>query len=255
MPALKPSSASTDIRIAALIREEEFREAVALQKSIWNFDDSNAVPVRFFFVAARIGGQIFGAYDQDRMVGFCLAVPGVNATGEPFLHSHMLGVIPEFRGHGIAFQLKMRQREDALRRGIGFVEWTFDPLQLGNAYFNIERLGATVSSYVRNQYGSCFDAVSGGLRSDRCVAEWRLDSVRVNAVLRRESAPGEIYEIHQRIEVPADIGVIRRTDSQRAQEIQDRVAMEFEAAFRRGLTVTGIDLTPDGGTYLLGAAA
>ena len=251
-PALKASSAASEIRIAALSREEEFREAVALQKSIWNFDDSNAIPVRFFFVAARIGGQIFGAYDRDRMVAFCLAVPGVSATGQPFLHSHMLGVVPEFRGRGIAFQLKMLQREDALQRGIGFVEWTFDPLQLGNAHFNIERLGATVSSYVRNQYGSCFDAVSGGLRSDHCVAEWRLDSARVKAVLRGESVPGEIQ---RRIEVPADIGVIRRTDSQRAQEIQDRVAMEFEAAFRSGLTVTGLDLTSAEGTYLLGAAA
>ena len=50
-------------------------------------------------------------------------------------------------------RLKLRQREDALARGIDLIEWTFDPLEMKNAYFNIERLGAIVRRYVRNQYG------------------------------------------------------------------------------------------------------
>ncbi len=50
--------------------------------------------------------------------------------------------------------MKLRQREDALARGIDLIEWTFDPLEIKNAFFNIERLGAIVRRYVENQYGT-----------------------------------------------------------------------------------------------------
>ncbi len=28
------------------------------------------------------------------MIAFCLAIPGLKAGGKPYLHSHMLGVLP-----------------------------------------------------------------------------------------------------------------------------------------------------------------
>ena len=40
--------------------------------------------------------------------------------------------------------MKLAQREEALTRNIPLIEWTFDPLELKNAHFNIERLGAIV---------------------------------------------------------------------------------------------------------------
>ncbi len=73
---------------------------------------------------------------------------------------------------GLGRQLKLRQRDDALARGIDLIEWTFDPLELKNAYFNIERLGAIVRRYVRNQYGISTSRLHGGMPTDRCVAEW-----------------------------------------------------------------------------------
>ena len=38
--------------------------------------------------------------------------------------------------------LKLFQREEALGRGIRLMEWTFDPLEMKNAHFNLNRLGA-----------------------------------------------------------------------------------------------------------------
>ena len=70
--------------------------------------------------------------------------------------------------------LKLRQREEALERGVQLVEWTFDPLELKNAFFNIERLGAIVRRYVLNQYGTTTSHLHGGLPTDRCVAEWHV---------------------------------------------------------------------------------
>ncbi len=109
--------------------------------------------MRFLVVVSHVGGHVFGAYDGGRMVGFCFAIPGIKPDGRPYLHSHMLGVLPEYRNLAVGRRLKLRQREDALARGIELIEWTFDPLELKNAYFNIERLGAMVRRYSENQYG------------------------------------------------------------------------------------------------------
>ena len=85
--------------------------------------------------------------------------------------------------------LKLRQREDALARGIDLIEWTFDPLEIKNAFFNIERLGAIVRRYVENQYGTTSSPLHGGLPTDRCTAEWWMASDRVQADSGRESRP------------------------------------------------------------------
>ena len=65
-------------------------------------------------VVSKIGGHVFGAYDGEQMVGFCFAIPGVKPGGVTYLHSHMLGVLPEYRNAGIGRQLKLKQREEAL---------------------------------------------------------------------------------------------------------------------------------------------
>ena len=95
----------------------------------------------------------------------------------------MLGVMKEYRDAGVGRMLKLEQRKDALARGIELMEWTFDPLEIKNAYFNIERLGAIVRRFVLNQYGTTSSKLHGGLPTDRCVAEWRLASPRVKAIL------------------------------------------------------------------------
>src|SRR5580692_12267528 len=146
-----------------------------------------------FVVATKIGGQLLGAFDGDRMVAFCVAIPGLKQGGKVYLHSHMLGVLPEYRNAGVGRQLKLRQRDDALARGIDLIEWTFDPLDLKNAWFNIERLGVVVRRYLRNQYGVSSSALHGGLPTDRLVAEWWI------------AKPREKAEVVERIDVPADI--------------------------------------------------
>ena len=71
------------------------------------------------------------------------------------------------------------QRDDALARGFELIEWTFDPLEIKNAYLNIEKLGAIARRYSVNQYGITSSPLQGGLPTDRLVAEWWLKSKRV----------------------------------------------------------------------------
>jgi predicted GNAT superfamily acetyltransferase len=237
--------------IRALQTQQEFQAAVQLQKDIWGFSDIELLPVRLFIVATKVGGQALGAFDGERMVGFCLAIPGLKPSGSSYLHSHMLGVTPEYRDSGVGRQLKLKQREDALSRGIALVEWTFDPLEIKNAHLNIERLGAIVRRYVRNQYGTTTSHLHGGLPTDRCVAEWWIASPRVKAIIDG-GPPVARPEIVDRISVPAEITALRREDPKRARHIQQEISHRFEECFARGLTVVGLERSADAGAYLFG---
>jgi predicted GNAT superfamily acetyltransferase len=120
-----------NIEIRQLRGLDELNEAVRLQKEIWGFADIELLPLRLFVVAQKVGGQTLGAFDGGRMVGFLLAIPGLK-QGAMYLHSHMMGVLPEYRNRGVGRRLKLAQREEALSRGIRLIEWTFDPLELKN---------------------------------------------------------------------------------------------------------------------------
>jgi predicted GNAT superfamily acetyltransferase len=237
------------IEIRALHNRDEFVEAVKLQQTIWGFEDIELLPVRLFITASKVGGQVFGAFDGPRMVGFCLAIPGIKAKGKAYLHSHMLGVLKDYRDSGLGRLLKLEQRKEALSRGLELMEWTFDPLEIKNAYFNMERLGAIVRRFVLNQYGTTSSKLHAGLPTDRCIAEWWLDSPRVNAVLSGQKP--ERAEIAARISVPSDIYEIKASNPARAREIQKRVSEQFLEHFSKGLAVTGFERTPESGTYLL----
>src|SRR5436309_9353261 len=161
---------------------EELEACVHLQKEVWNFSDLDLIPLRLFVVADKIGGQVLGAFDGKNLVGFTLSIPGAR-NNHPYLHSHMLAVREQYRNLGLGRKLKLAQREDALSRGIELIEWTFDPLEIKNAYLNIERLGAIARRYNINQYGITSSPLQGGLPSDRLIAEWWLKSKRVEKLL------------------------------------------------------------------------
>jgi predicted GNAT superfamily acetyltransferase len=238
------------IEVRVLSEYNDLADAVRLQKEIWGFEEIELLPVRLFVVATKIGGQVLGAFDGRHMIGFCLCIPGLKPGGATYLHSHMMGVLPAYQNRGIGRLLKFEQRLDALARGINLIEWTFDPLELKNAFFNIERLGAVVRRYVLNQYGTTSSHLHGGLPTDRCVAEWYIGSPRVELTLEGRVPPR--HEVTARISVPVDIAEIRKTDPRRARDIQLSVSEQFMMQFEKGLAVIGFERSPQAGTYLLG---
>jgi predicted GNAT superfamily acetyltransferase len=130
------------------------------------------------------------------------------------------------------------------------MEWTFDPLEIKNAYFNIERLGAIVRRFTRNQYGTTSSHLHGGLPTDRCTTEWWMNSERVHSVLAGKRV--EHGEILGKIEVPNDVGSIRASDPKRARAIQAGVSEQFEKYMDQGLAVIGFEKTDTTGNYLIG---
>ncbi len=230
---------------------EEFSAVVRLQREIWGFHDVELLPRRLFVVASKIGGQLLGAFDGSKMVAFCLCIPGLKANGKPYLHSHMLGVLAPYRNTGLGRRLKLKQREYALEHGIDLIEWTFDPLEIKNAFFNIQRLGAIVRRYVHNQYGTTSSHLHGGLPTDRLIAEWWLPSPRAVAAGDSVEQAFDNAAIEARIAVPADIAEIRLRDPATAREIQAKVGEQFSKHFGRGLAVTSFEKNDAEGAYLL----
>jgi len=236
------------IEIRSLSELAEFSETLQLQQKVWRYPDRDLFPERFFVVVSKTGGYVLGAYRGDELVGFSVAMPGVKPDGRPYWHSHMLAVLPQYRNSGVGRRLKLQQREEGLRRGLELIEWTFNPLEVKNAFFNIERLGAIVRRYVENQYGPSSSPLDGGLPTDRCIAEWWITSPRVVSVLEGRRTT---HHPEEHVAVPVDIGRLRQEEPERAREIQRSNAARFQEYFLRGLAVTGFERTPSEGVYLL----
>jgi predicted GNAT superfamily acetyltransferase len=249
---------------------EEYEACVQLQIETWGMDSSEVIPRKTFFLSQKIGGQVIGAFDTDlpgtppeggpeSLIGFAMSLPGVK-TGEgnprPYLHSHMLAVREPYRDRGLGARLKLEQRQEALSRKIRRMEWTFDPLEIKNAYLNIHKLGAVVHCYHVNFYGVSSSRLQGGLPTDRLVSEWYLSSPRVTAIL--EGGSPAAYTIEERIQVPASIYKWKasesETDRERAMAVQFANRNRFQSAFSQGLAVLDFVRDEEGnGIFELGS--
>lgn len=225
---------------------DEFKDCVELEKITWG--PYITVPTSIFVVALHTGGQILGAYEGKKMVGFTLAMAGKHG-GDLFLHSHMTAVIPEYQDRGIGRRLKLFQRQDALKNGYREVEWTYDPLEMKNARFNIVRLGAVARRFIPNCYGITDSPVHAGLPTDRLVAEWWLDSERVRNILAGKSQP--VGKRAVRLSLPADIVKLKAEDRAAGELVQTAMRDEFQKRFAKGYVVTSVEFSEKTADYVL----
>ena len=236
----------------------QFQTCVDLQIAVWGYSDGDVIPRRVFLLADRIGGQVLGAFDGDTIAGFAMALPGYK-YGKPYLHSHMLAVLPEYRNLGLGRRLKLAQREDAMARGFELMEWTFDPLEIKNAHLNIARLGAICRRYQADFYGPSSSPLQGGLPTDRLYAEWWLRSPRVLRHLGESDEADDFTDtVEHEVLVPYQLAQWKQEAVTRelalARQQANREA--FQAAFARGLAVVGYRKDPNGdGNFLVGAIA
>jgi predicted GNAT superfamily acetyltransferase len=232
----------------------EFEACVALQREVWGEEDLEIEPVSGFIVASETGGQAFGAYDGDRLVGYTLGFVGLH-DGTIFIHSHHTGVHHDYRNRSVGRKLKLFQRDDALARDIRLIRWTYDPLELRNAHFNLNRLGGIARVYKPNLYGITTSPLHRGLATDRLVIEWNLTSKRVVAAINNlvnEPSPQEFDDSRTvRIELPAELEQWKQTDMSAVKKVQDRIRDEFMNYFNRGYAVVGTRKTQKGSEYLL----
>jgi predicted GNAT superfamily acetyltransferase len=227
---------------------DEFHACVELQRSIWGEADLEVEPSTMFVVAHHTGGQVLGAFDGERLIGYTLAVVGLR-DGRPYLHSHMTGVDSAYRDRGVGRMLKLFQRDDALGRGIRLIQWTFDPFELRNAHFNLNRLGAISRTYLPNLYGKTTSPLHRGMPTDRLLAEWHLDSRRVVAAL--EELAKEPFSTPARVHLSSELERWKKDDSPELARLQVRIREEFAQWFARGYAAIATRTTEEGTDYLL----
>jgi predicted GNAT superfamily acetyltransferase len=241
----------SDLRVARLTEFSDFDACVELQQKTWQYSAGELLPRRVFFLAEKLGGHVIGAYDGASLVGFNLGLPA-QRNGVGYIHSQMLAVLPEYRNTGVGRRMKLLQRDIALAQGIRVIEWTYDPLEIKNSFFNLSRLGAISRRYHPDFYGASSSPLQGGLPTDRLYAEWWIDSDHVKAVLRAEPTTESILKT---VSVPAQIYAWKAEGDRRALEVQTNNRALLQEHFSDGLAIVGYARESDGsGTFLLGNA-
>lgn len=171
----------SELTIREIRKPEEFEQLADLQVTVWGFEESDIAAPHLIMTHQHLGGVVLGAFDgADKVIAFTYSFFGLH-LGQPIQWSHMLAVLPEYRGFGLGKALKLRQRELILVRGVKVCRWTFDPLEGLNARLNLYSLGATAGEYIVDAYGQSSGHLHGGLPTDRFVAHWELASERARA--------------------------------------------------------------------------
>jgi predicted GNAT superfamily acetyltransferase len=201
-----------DVEIVQVATVDELDVLRTVMESIWG---PQIVPPRNLLRGLALGGNcLLVARRADEPIGFALGWLGWHA-GLHF-HSHQVGVRAGTRGSGIGFALKLAQRSLCLDNGITEMRWTYDPMLMANARFNLNRLGARVLDFLPHCYGDRTDAFNTGERTDRFEVSWQLD--RPIGALDIDSIRGDV------LAVPADFAERRLVDPEWASAERTRVS-------------------------------
>ena len=263
-----------EIRIRSARDRADFDACVLLQRAIWGLEDLEITSALHLVATIHAGGMLHLAEGPSgQAVGFAYAFPATSG-GTLYYHSDMAGVLPEYQKRGVGVRLKWAQRDEALRRGVSLITWTYDPLQARNAHLNLRRLGATAVEFLENFYGTTTSALHHGLPTDRLLVQWRLDSE--NVVLRardgeppRTVAAPSVPRINDvkwqagwpvsseprldldapelLLEIPPDWNVLCQAAPRVAEGWQGMVRRAFLAYFPRGYRAVDFIPTEEGG--------
>ena len=254
-PATETSIVIRDIESVAEIRGVE-----RLQVDVWGVPELDVVPLSQMVAAKISGGVLLGAFDGETLIGFAYGFVGYE-HGAIVHHSHMLGVLPDYRDRDLGFRLKAAQRERVLAQGIDTMTWTFDPLQSLNAHFNFNKLGVVANQYFVDFYGDDASSFLHRNGTDRLWVTWPLASDRVRKKLDKTySATGiarfpPLVELDENdrphcndlptrlsgegalIEIPTNINPLEREDFQLASEWRSATRRAFVEALAAGFVV------------------
>ena len=269
---------STVVKSAIIIRDletiAELRQAEALEKQVWGIADADVVPLTLSIASIEAGCIWLGAFDGKKLAGFSFGILGFHG-GEVNIHSHTLGVLPEYRDQNLGYKLKLAQRERVLamriRDGRGGelrireITWTFDPLHARNAHLNFSKLGVVSDRYKPDFYGPATSSALHQNSTDRLWVRWPLDSRRVRQRIEGKQNRAEVLDAlsvlmplvrfigdsqpqrtdltaglgRQRIaiEIPSDIGLIEQKDIALAREWREATRWAFTESLRAGFFV------------------
>jgi predicted GNAT superfamily acetyltransferase len=125
-------------------------------------------------------------------------------------------------------------------------------LEVRNARFNLELLGAICRTYLVNVYGVTSSRLHGGLPTDRLVAEWHLNSARVKSRLGSAPSPPAHSDGMVSLEIPLDIPRLKSAEPEAAAKIQSGLRERIMELFERNFFASrlAVDTANHKATYL-----
>ncbi len=244
-----------------------------VQQACWGFEHGEGLYPPMLLTAAQNGGVVLIAQDpQGKVIAYLFGYLGRAPGGPLKLCSQTMGVLPAYRNVGVATALKLAQRERALAQGLPLITWTYDPLEASNARLNLHKLGGVARTYKRNVYGEHFGELNKGIPSDRLLAEWWLEServerrvkgvghrpkradwVEVTQVRHRQGRPhlvaqdlsceqGEVW-----VEIPSDFQALKQADMGLARDWRAKTRAIFKGYFGRGYVAVDFVTRSGGG--------
>lgn len=245
---------------------DEYRACQQIQRLAWGItEDGYVVPIATMISVQHAGGLVLGAFQGERLAGFAFGYLG-RVRGRWALYSQLAGVDPTVQASGIGGQLKAAQRAWAREQGLDLVSWSYDPLQAGNANFNLHRLGAFSRTYEVNYFGERTDTLNAGLDTDRLVVEWPVDGTPLTwettsaatDLITPEPMPDELSRprlnpqpatttADLRLDIPPNLSALKSQDADLAREWQLAVRAAFQQAFASGYVATDFGREKDGG--------
>ncbi|MFC4354753.1 GNAT family N-acetyltransferase [Chryseomicrobium palamuruense] len=239
---------------------QRLKEIVKFQEWIWSIESVTMLP--HLIAAIHNGGVVIGAFDEEKLVGFCYGFAGFKES-QNLLISHMMGIHPEYRNMGIGESLKISQKSWAADYGYTKIVWTYDPLESRNGYLNIHKLGGYVRTYYKEYYGEMTDEINKGMPADRFLVEWDVHGAEKELMKRTEvdldvidllvdgeavaggliSPIGTLQELvddYYAVAVPKDIHFIKKQSIKIAQLWRHELREAFEKAFSSGYRVVDV---------------
>jgi predicted GNAT superfamily acetyltransferase len=224
----RDAAAAANVHLQIMQSVDHVEIVRSLIQEIWG--QYAVIPPNFLRAVGMAGSASLIAFRHSTPVGFALGCLGWD-KGVHF-HSHQVGVLESCRGEGVGLAIKLWQRAICLDNGVTQMRWTFDPLLLGNARFNLLQLGAQVEEFLPNCYGVRDDNFNAGDITDRVKVSWDL-----TRKVGQDAVPSERGEV---IEIPSDYLQLKKYDPTRAQECRGRVGSQFAIAVATGRRVIGL---------------
>lgn len=238
--------------------QAEYDECVRIQDETWGAGFSERVPAAILKVAQYLGGVTAAAFDSPgkngQILGFVFGMTGVH-DGQLVHWSDMLAVRPMARNRGIGRRLKLYQRSLVAEIGVTQILWTYDPLVSRNAHLNLNSLGARVTDYVPDMYGSdTGSALHEGIGTDRFVVAWEVS--KSGEAGKRGSVAAEprwpaVSATEVTVEIPEDIHDLIVTAPATAREWRASTRASFLHYLTNGYRVTGFQRLGGSGFYRL----
>ncbi len=272
----------TQLTIRPLTNHNDYEQTRQIHMAAWGLDAAETIPPLTLHALQHNGSILLGAYDGDMLIGYILGTLGTVETPGRIdqiaaarlkLFSVIMGILPAYQGQGIGTQLKLAQREAALRLGIRMITWTYDPLESRNGRLNIGKLGAICHRYYRDFHGPMAGR-NAGLASDRFEVEWWVTSNRVEGRVAQQRRPLSLDAMRGAgavvvneatfdddllippldfarsdknlllVEIPADIQALKAADLALARQWRQHTWQLFEYYFAANFAVTDFVFQP-----------